>query len=82
MQRPLPQESRGGRRGQPAVDTGLDDGRGQNATEWVSATFQDRRHIGRLLARLIEDFRRIMAHERENMDLLPRYEREDEECPA
>ena len=35
-----------------------------------------------MLARLIEDFRRIMAHERENMDLLPRYEREDEECPA
>ena len=45
----------------------------------MPATFQDRRHIDRLLVRLVEDFNQIMAHEREKVDLILRYEREDEE---
>lgn len=45
----------------PAVGAVLDGGQGQDASEWVPATFQDRRHIGRRLTRLVEDFHRDLG---------------------
>ena len=63
---------------QTAVGAVSEEGRGGGASEWVPATFQDRRHILTLLVRGMEDFRRISAHEREHVALMTAYEREDE----